>query len=188
MAERKRGWEGNLPATKSFMLTNAINGKTRLENFANYLRGNGIEVWQPKAWELLRFICSNPWQGIGVIWYDERGHLTWNSQAELAWLAFRQGLSAPFTYKAPKVKLPADVRLKFVEELIARDGPTCAICGQDLTPAEATIEHLLDRNFGGTDHIANLTIAHKSCNNAVAECKTLREKIEEILRRRSKDD
>jgi hypothetical protein len=182
MSERKRGWEGNLPATKSFMLTHAVNGKTRLENFSNYLRANGLEVRQPKEWELFRFVYFD---GLGIIWCNARGKLKWNKEAEFAWLAFRQGLSAPFTYKAPRTKLLPETRLKLAEELIARDGPVCVVCGQNLDPGEATIEHLLDRNFGGTDHIANLTVAHKDCNNSLAGCKTLRAKIEEILRRRT---
>jgi 5-methylcytosine-specific restriction endonuclease McrA len=50
---------------------------------------------------------------------------------------------------------------------------------------DPTIEHLLDRKFGGTDHIANLTLAHKTCNNTLSQAKTLREKIDLILEKRA---
>jgi hypothetical protein len=179
MSQRPRGWIGPPPVTKQFLLSFAANGKTRLANFENYLSQNGLELRSPKEWELLRFAHS---EGLGIIWAKAGGSLTWSDEAHNAWLDHRNGIACRYASARPPEALSTPGRAKLIKELVKRDGPSCVVCGQ--SPAEPTVEHLLDRKFGGTDHIANLTLACKSCNSELSLVKTLREKIEIIIRRR----
>lgn len=45
-----------------------------------------------------------------------------------------------------------------------RDKWTCGICREVVEPAEASIDHVVSLTRGGTNDLANLQIAHLSCN------------------------
>ena len=50
-----------------------------------------------------------------------------------------------------------------------RDGERCWVCGKqtyegDNGPEQATVDHVLERAFGGLDELDNLKLAHRSCN------------------------
>ena len=40
----------------------------------------------------------------------------------------------------------------------------CWICGEPVTPADATLEHIKALSDGGSSHIENLAISHGACN------------------------
>jgi hypothetical protein len=181
LLNRTRGWTGPLPVTKQFLLAPAGNGKSRLANFQNYLSQNGIELRQPKEWELLRFAHSN---GVGIIYFKANGTLTWSPEAHEAWLDHRDGIACRFAAQAQTANISYD-RKKLLKELMVRDGPNCVVCNRPLSLGTASLEHLLDRKFGGPEHIANLTLACKPCNMELGKVKTLREKIEIIVQKRS---
>lgn len=48
--------------------------------------------------------------------------------------------------------------------LIARDGAVCFYCNAPLTLDGSTIEHVVSRIDGGSDHIDNLKLSHAVCN------------------------
>lgn len=51
--------------------------------------------------------------------------------------------------------------------LAYRDGNRCYICGQPNERRDPfEIEHVRSRRDGGTDDLANLALAHRSCNRA----------------------
>ncbi|MCB4209171.1 HNH endonuclease [Arthrobacter sp. UM1] len=53
--------------------------------------------------------------------------------------------------------------------LLARDGLTCCICRTPIKSAKAaTIEHKTKRRDGGSHDLANLGLAHSTCNYADA--------------------
>jgi hypothetical protein len=183
MSNRTRGWTGPPPVTKNFLLAAGGNGKSRLANFQNYLSQNGIELRQPKEWELLRFAHPN---GLGIIWFKANGTLTWSPEAQEAWLDHRDGIACRFAPQA-QTSVAYD-RKKLLKELMIRDGPNCVVCAKALNLGSASLEHLLDRKFGGPEHIANLTLACKPCNMELSEVKTLREKIEKIIQRRKESE
>lgn len=82
--------------------------------------------------------------------------------------------------------------------LLERDGDACFYCGEQMRfepsfrktwrgtefrvhPAdEATIEHLLDKQHGGTDDLSNLVLSCKRCNNG-RNYMTLEQKMESRL-------
>jgi hypothetical protein len=50
--------------------------------------------------------------------------------------------------------------------LYQRDSGCCRLCGQAVTPADATADHILPHVYGGSDDLANLQLAHARCNSA----------------------
>ena len=58
--------------------------------------------------------------------------------------------------------------------LLKRDGTECWYCAHELGD-DMTIEHLINRCDGGSNHTDNLVLAHMRCNK-LADNKTLRQK------------
>lgn len=51
--------------------------------------------------------------------------------------------------------------------LMLRDDAVCWLCGQGDDPADPLeVEHRKPRAAGGADELANLALAHRSCNQA----------------------
>lgn len=84
-----------------------------------------------------------------------------------------------------------------------RDGDNCFYCGQTMKfeptwrktgsrpfrvfPAEeATAEHLVDRQHGGTNDLTNLVLACRRCNNG-RNYMTTRQKLSDAARLKEKD-
>jgi 5-methylcytosine-specific restriction endonuclease McrA len=40
----------------------------------------------------------------------------------------------------------------------------CWVCGQPVSPADATLEHIKPLSEGGNSHLENLAISHAVCN------------------------
>lgn len=64
-------------------------------------------------------------------------------------------------------------RSKQVQQLLARDGAKCWLCETDIdmtlrfpNPGCATRDHVIPRKHRGSNHISNLRLAHKYCNEA----------------------
>ncbi len=51
-----------------------------------------------------------------------------------------------------------------VDQLIARDGPTCVWCGREPWRRDLTAEHLLPRSRRGRTRPENLAVACRACN------------------------
>jgi len=49
--------------------------------------------------------------------------------------------------------------------ILARDGWTCRYCGRALGPGTATVDHVLAKRFGGSDHPSNLAACCRPCQN-----------------------
>lgn len=66
-------------------------------------------------------------------------------------------------------------QLTHKKRLIAiRDGKECFYCGIDLPKDELTVEHILSKIDGGSDHMHNLCLACKPCNKAVGTMAVVR--------------
>jgi hypothetical protein len=59
-------------------------------------------------------------------------------------------------------------RSRKVAKLRARDGFACFYCDEIMKNADTTIEHLVAKADGGTDHPSNLVLAHADCNEMAA--------------------
>jgi len=67
--------------------------------------------------------------------------------------------------RVPRLKVPTWALLDIAE----RDGWTCHICGQGYLAHEAwEVDHDQPLAKGGTNHLSNLRLAHKSCNREKA--------------------
>jgi len=62
-----------------------------------------------------------------------------------------------------------DIRAATIVQLRRRDGDDCWLCGLPTTDRDRTIEHLLARAHGGTDHLANLCLTHSDCNRQLGD-------------------
>ena len=63
-----------------------------------------------------------------------------------------------------------EAAMRLAGELMLRDGRRCFYCDVELTDGRSpTVEHLLSKSRGGSDDLANLALACKPCNQAVAD-------------------
>lgn len=59
------------------------------------------------------------------------------------------------------------VPLGWALQIANRDRFRCHICEQGYSPVDPwEIDHVLPLALGGTNHVANLALAHRSCNQA----------------------
>ena len=157
------------------------NGKTRLENFKAWLIKNGCQLHAPDKWEVCNFSFGGHLHT--CVMFNPNGSLFWPFFAQEAWKDFTAGRAYRYFQNNPRIN--SQTKKGIVPDLLNRDGANCVICGQPLPIDDMSVEHLLDRVFGGTDHLANLALAHRQCNSEVAGVGSLREKIEFILNKRS---
>lgn len=129
------------------------------EKFKTWLGKRGAVVMPPtNPWEVVRF---NSAAGIGVVYTNKSGHLTFTGESEKAYEAYKGNKP----WKAVSRQRQA-LRAKKAK-LAARDGKKCFFHGQKLNFDELTIEHLLSFSHGGSDHEDNLCLACEPCNRAV---------------------
>lgn len=48
--------------------------------------------------------------------------------------------------------------------LIWQQGPWCVLCGRLIPRADVTLDHRVPFSLGGRNHVHNLGLAHKRCN------------------------
>lgn len=59
----------------------------------------------------------------------------------------------------------ADQTRAMREAIIKRDGPNCWLCGLAFAPKERpSLDHVTPKSMGGSHRLANLKLAHYSCN------------------------
>lgn len=52
-----------------------------------------------------------------------------------------------------------------LDEVFARDGGRCALCGKRVARKDATADHIVPVSLGGPHSLANIQLAHRSCNS-----------------------
>ena len=132
----------------------------RLAAFKSFLNASGAEIFSsPNAYEVIRFRAAGE---MATIYRNSAGKLKFVGPVRSAWTAFTGNL--PFR-AAPKAKrAKGERRAELVAALIARDGRACFYCPHPLMPGLETIEHLVPTTAGGPDHLANMALAHRRCN------------------------
>lgn len=145
--------------------------KFNITTFKKWIIDSGAEIMTvTNEWEILRFRCEN---GIGIIYKNKKGILAFCGSAEEARKAFVDRKNWNAVKKESRTKLSVEKRT-----ILKRDGEQCFYC---LMPLESdiTIEHLFSLSQGGTNHISNLVLAHKQCNEDAGNLSL----IEKISRR-----
>jgi 5-methylcytosine-specific restriction endonuclease McrA len=132
----------------------------RLIAFKNFLNQSGAEIFSsPNAYEVVRFRAG---QGMAVIYRNGAGRLKFVGPIAEPWRAFVSNL--PYRATPRPGRLSSDRRTEIIAALIDRDGRRCFYCPWPLAEGFETIEHLVPATAGGPDHLANLALAHRSCN------------------------
>lgn len=63
--------------------------------------------------------------------------------------------------RSKRLQLPLDAVLR----IAARDGWTCHVCGEGFISDDPwEVDHDVAISRGGSNHLANLRLCHKSCN------------------------
>lgn len=123
-----------------------------LEDFKDWLEaGEFQELPLTQQYEALRYRSLN---GIGVVYSNDRNkRYALTGAAEKDFLEFEA---------QNRTSLGKDKRSRLRAHLEHRDGgPNCWFCA---SAPGTTIEHLLSRRWGGTNHKANLVLACEPCN------------------------
>lgn len=155
---------------------------TRKNNFRAWLEANGSAILATtNPYEVLRF--QTP-EGVGVIYSDRGGRLSYTGGAREALAAF---LNSQAWRCGPRTTRRGGQRRRahLIATIAERDGWGCCYCGNELTEETATIEHVVARTFNGPDHPANIVLAHQQCNAAAAHL-SVRAKIELAIERRTR--
>jgi 5-methylcytosine-specific restriction endonuclease McrA len=133
--------------------------KKELERFKTFLVAAGAELLTTtNKWEVLRFKANGE---TGIVYKNKFGQFTYVHQAKDAYEAFSNKSSWDGKKEVVKRKKSSIL----IRSLIKRDGKSCFYCDQTLEEDEMTVEHLFSINQGGTNHISNLAISCKPCNN-----------------------
>ena len=67
-----------------------------------------------------------------------------------------------FAMRGPERRKPITVEMR--SELFRREGLACGICGNEVSPKDYHIDHLIPLSRGGPDDIDNMQITHPYCN------------------------
>jgi 5-methylcytosine-specific restriction endonuclease McrA len=131
----------------------------RLEGFKKWLVKRGAVLQDPtNPWEVVRFKTIN---GTSVVYTNKNGHLTFTGESDAAYSAYKNNK----TWRAVDNKRRNLKQKK--AKLAARDGKKCFYHGEAMSFDDLTIEHLLNKSHGGTDHDSNLCLACEPCNSTV---------------------
>lgn len=144
-----------------------ILSKKNIEAFRLFLIARGAEMLtQTNEFEILRFRAN---QKVGVLYCGKRGH----SLVGEACAAHRAFESNGSWSAGSKKTSRATIEIR---TLLERDGYLCFYCDTMMFDDEISREHLLPKVHGGSNHIGNMVLAHKKCNE-IAGHKSLIEKI-----------
>lgn len=159
-------------------------------DFLEWISRNGAEVGMPSnGYEVVRYkaYTSGATKALThIVYRKDSGMLTWTGASMRHYQAFLDGSefiwSQPYEVKTTKItaaqmnedrESPGAKRRR---KLAERDGPDCWFCGEQMG-RDCTIEHLVPQSRGGGNDMANLVLAHESCNKTAANL-SISEKVE----------
>lgn len=133
--------------------------RRHLKKFEKFIHDRGGEILAPTSeWELVRFKTAS---STGIIYRKANGAVTFFGGSKLAWECYLNDRSWTAGNKRKRSRGRQAI---VIDSLIRRDGKACFYCGYDCDEETASVEHFVPLNAGGTDHMANKVLAHKSCN------------------------
>ena len=143
----------------------------RKQAFCRWLVSRGAELLAPStAYEIARFRCAD---GVSVVAATAKGDLYFSGNGYHIWDCYLKGSAWRAFPKGKREDKKGRSRLMATVAL--RDGENCFYCHKPLHE-DRSLEHLLSITFGGSNHLANLVLAHKECNEAAGN-KSVREKL-----------
>jgi len=141
-----------------------MHDQTRMKKFGRWLKDRGAEILTTKSdWELIRFRRGHGQTGV-LYRNSKNNNISFNNDfAEGAYLAYRD--NKPWEHKIKTVNRVKGSKTK--AELVNRDGRLCFFCEKHMTNEDMSIEHILEVSDGGSNHMSNMALAHKWCNEEV---------------------
>jgi hypothetical protein len=140
-------------------MTSAQEIRKKLPAFVVWLKAHGASVMEPtNEWELWRFKGDN---GASIAYSSKRGSVTFTGDSKAAWMAFQNGGHFKVYTPEARRRRPAS---PIIRTLRKRDGDLCFFCQRLVSQDNETQEHLVPFSHGGPNHISNLVLAHKQCN------------------------
>ncbi len=131
--------------------------KQKRQAFKDWLQAAGAELLEPTSeWEIVRFKSG---ADLGIVYRNKHETITPVGAAVRAYNAFIRGRRWR-AMKATKRKSMGGI----IPSIRKRDGDLCFYCNKFVDEYSASAEHLVAVTHGGPNHIANLVLAHKSCN------------------------
>lgn len=152
----------------------------KVGKFKKYLQNCGGQILtNTSQWEILRVQTDT---GVLILYKNKAGVLNWPPRLRSAWIAYKSG--GKLEWKAANHKKTKRVRTPvLVKTVWERDGKKCWYCGCPLTWSTTTLEHILNICHGGSNHLANLTVACGTCNQKARNmCITDKVKLRERLK------
>lgn len=135
----------------------AMRIKMKANEFGDWLSSVGAQVLEPtNAYEVMRFKAGDI---TSVIYRNKVGGVTHSGVSKEAWEAFNTGKSWRAAPATRRKRMTPNIRT-----LRARDGDLCFFCQKVVGQDNESVEHLVSITHGGTNHISNLLLAHKTCN------------------------
>ena len=146
-----------------------LRSKKGLQSFASFLIENGAIIGdQTNPYEVIRYKLEG--SGTVVVYRKGNGTLNIPDDAYDHLKCFELGRAIERKDRPGKSH-----KDRLVRRLLDRDGPNCCLCGKPLGD-DITIEHWVAIKDGGNNTMANLGLAHESCNKA-ADSKPVTEKV-----------
>lgn len=150
--------------------------------FEQFVIDRGGEVLAPTSeWELVRFKANGL---TAIIYRKSTEQVTFSGGAKTAFDAFLR--QKPWS-AGNKTKRKKGKQSVVIQSLIKRDGRQCFYCGLETSDEDASVEHVVPLNAGGTDHMANKVLAHQRCNSEAGHLNVL-EKVNLRERKRAAID
>ena len=133
--------------------------RKKSQQIKTWLTERGAEVLKPtNDYELLRFRTANC---TSVVYVNKADHLSYVGEAFTALTSYLTGGDwRAETANARKKKSSVVMR-----SIRARDGDLCFFCQVHVHQHEESVEHLVPITAGGPNHISNLFLAHRECND-----------------------
>jgi len=126
------------------------------KKFKDWLAETGVEVQEPKIWEVIRFKVG---KDVGIIYHNKSNVVTTATpMAEQAYSHWKMGkLWLPMTTER---RQSTERRNKLYNKV----GGECFFCGEHFDRPETTLEHLLPLSHGGPNNHHNYALACGPCN------------------------
>lgn len=164
--------------------------RLHIGKFKSWLAAGGATILEPtNPWEVVRYRLNEPLPhnktvqrtATHIVYRKASGSVTWTggSYEHYRRMISGYGLALQTDVDVPparKNRPRKRYRTTIVQNLLDRDGNQCWYCSLPLDE-DITLEHLLSMRIGGGNHIDNLVLAHKQCNQ-LAGHKSLGDKIQ----------
>ncbi len=129
----------------------------KLPAVREWLSAAGAEVLEPtNPYEVLRFRAGG---ATSVVYKNDRGNLTFTGESAKAVGAFFSAGSWRAAAATPREKVSPTVKT-----IRMRDGDGCFLCAFPVSSKEESVDHLVPLTAKGPNHISNLVLMHRDCN------------------------